>query len=141
MVHLLMLVLWLAMFLTSSGLYFSARFLRTTSAVVATFALAFLLWAVAPPVLGFAAAATDGRKSIAACALANPVLQAGVIAHGASGRRNAHKHLSQLRYEWLYENSKVGPTTVVLLLTMFFYIAFGVVFAWRAKSRFRRNVF
>jgi ABC-type transport system involved in multi-copper enzyme maturation permease subunit len=51
-VHLAILVTWIVVFLSGSGLYFSARLKRTTSAVVANFALALTLWAVIPLLLG-----------------------------------------------------------------------------------------
>ncbi|MBN2270982.1 MAG: hypothetical protein JXN61_10230 [Sedimentisphaerales bacterium] len=41
--HFIMIMVWIAVFLTSVGLYFSARFRRTIWAMVATFGLALLL--------------------------------------------------------------------------------------------------
>ena len=52
LVHLAILVIWLTCFVTSAGLYFSVRFARTTSAVVASFALFLGLWALGPIVIG-----------------------------------------------------------------------------------------
>ncbi len=50
--HMPIFITGLVVFLTGTGLYFSARFRRTTSAVVANFALALVLWAVVPVILG-----------------------------------------------------------------------------------------
>ena len=149
-VHLLMLVTWLVVFISGSGLYFSSLFRRTTSAVVATFALAIVLWAVVPSILGLTAVITEGDDVFAPVlafarkhggVLANPAVQAVVIMNGAGGERNARTQLSSLEYDWPYRRLEIGPTTIVLFVTMVIYIFAGLVFAWRAKCRFRRNIF
>ena len=149
-VHLLMLVTWLVVFISGSGLYFSSLFRRTTSAVVATFALAIVLWAVVPSLLGLTAVITEGDDVFAPVlayarkqggVLANPAVQAVVIMNGAGGERNARTQLSSLEYDWPYRRLEIGPTTIVLFVTMIIYIFAGLVFAWRAKCRFRRNIF
>ena len=53
--YMLLLVAWVIIYLTGSGLYFSSRFKRTTTAVVCNFALAVLLWLALPLVFGFIA--------------------------------------------------------------------------------------
>lgn len=140
-VHLLMIVVWVAAFLTSAGLYFSARFRRTTWAVVATFGLAFVLWAVAPTVGGLVATVTQKEKIISTCMFANPAVQTGILIGGASGRRNVQAGLSELRYNWFGEHHDVGSITRALAAAMLIYLFFGLLFAWRAKCLFRRNVF
>jgi len=140
-VHLLMLVTWLVVFISGSGLYFSSLFRRTTSAVVATFALAIVLWAVVPSLLGLTAVITEGDDVFGRSVLANPAVQAAVIMGGAGGERNARTQLSSLEYYWLYRSLRIGPTTAVLFVTMVIYIFAGLLFAWRAKCRFRRNIF
>jgi ABC-type transport system involved in multi-copper enzyme maturation permease subunit len=140
-IHLLMLVAWLVVFLTSAGLYFSAGLRRTTSSVVATFALALALWVVAPMVLGLMATISRSEQIARIGVCANPVVQAAAIMHGAGGRYNAHAALAKLRYDWLDESLDVGSTTTVLVVTMLIYASFALLFAWRAKCRFRRNIF
>jgi len=140
-VHLSMLVLWLVVFLTCSGLYFSALFRRTTSAVVASFALAIVLWVVMPTGLALVSDVTRDERILAASAMANPAIQAGVIVHAATGRYNADRSLGSLEYEWMRQDLKIGPTTVILLISMLAYVFCGFLFAWRAKCRLRRNVF
>jgi len=148
--HLLILVTWLVVFISGSGLYFSSLFRRTTSAVVATFALAIVLWAVVPSLLGLTAVITEGDDVFAPVLafarrhggeFANPAVQAVVIMNGAGGERNARTQLSGLEYDWPYRRLEIGPTTIVLFVTMVIYIFAGLVFAWRAKCRFRRNIF
>jgi ABC-2 type transport system permease protein len=142
-VHLAMLVTWIVVFLSGSGLYFSARLKRTTSAVVANFALALVLWAVIPLLLGLVSTISRDYDALEIYMSANPVIQAGVIMDGAGGRQNATKDISRLNYDWLDRSNWKGiwPTTIVLLITMLIYISIGLLFAWRAKCRFRRNIF
>ena len=141
-VHLAILVTWIVVFLSSSGLYFSARLKRTTSAVVANFALAMTLWAVIPLLLGLTAITTNEDDFLEAYIIANPVLQAAVIMYGAGGNYNATRSLSRLNYEWPSGGGyNVWYTTSVLLITMLIYMSIGLFFAWRAKCRLRRNIF
>ena len=139
--HLSMIVVWITVFLTSAGLYFSARFRRTTWAVVATFGLAFVLWVVAPTVGGQIAAMTEKREIAGMCMTANPAVQVGVVIGGASGRVNAWAPRQRLRYHWPSKKLKFRATTIVMTEVMLIYVFSGLLFAWRAKCRFRRNVF
>ena len=142
-VHLAILVTWIVVFLSGSGLYFSARLKRTTSAVVANFALALTLWAVIPSLLGMVATITYESDILEAYILANPVVQAVVIMDGAGGSHNATRNLSRLDYNWPSGSgwNNIRSTTSILLITMLIYVSMGLFFAWRAKCRFRRNIF
>ena len=140
-IHLSMVMIWLVVFLTSAGLYFSSRFRRTTWAVVATFALALALWVVAPTVVGLIATVTRQQRIVSMCVLANPAVQVGVLIDGAGGRVNARADMRMLRYGWPSGTLGLGPTTIVMVKAMLAYVFFGLLFAWRAKCRFRRNVF
>ncbi len=141
-VHLAILITWIVVFLSGSGLYFSARLKRTTSAVIANFALALILWAVIPVLLGLVATITHEDNILETYISANPVLQAFVIMFGAGGSYNATRSLSHLNYEWPSGSDyNVWYTTRILLITMLIYISMGLLFAWRAKCRLRRNIF
>jgi len=147
-VHLAMLVAWIVVFLSGSGLYFSALLKHTTSAVVANFALALVLWAVIPMLLGLASEITHDSDVGEAYVSTNPIVQAIVIMQGAGGRENAWSNVSSLDYDWPhdYDDSwldwnKATGTSTFLLITMLAYVCFGFLFAWRAKCRFRRNIF
>lgn len=140
-VHLSMIMIELVVFLTSVGLYFGARFRRTTWAVVATFGLAFVLWAVAPMVLGLIATVTRNEEIVRTCIYSNPATQVGVVIKGASGRANAKRDAGDLRYDWFDERLGLAPTTLLTAQVMTAYVLGGFFFAWRAKRRFRRNVF
>jgi ABC-2 type transport system permease protein len=141
--HLPMLVVWVVVFVTGAGLYFSARFKRTTTAVVANFALALILWAVIPLLLLLEAQILrrHGVGILRLCLAANPFVQAGVIMTAAGGRYNAYTTLSGLIYKWPYASHRLAYTTLIMFVTMLTYTVVGVLFAWRAKARFRKGIF
>jgi ABC-type transport system involved in multi-copper enzyme maturation permease subunit len=142
-VHLPMLVIWVVVFVTGAGLYFSARFKRTTSAVVANFALALIIWVVIPFVLLLEAQVLR-RHGVGIQRLwlsANPFVQAGVIMTTSGGSYNADTRLSGLVYKWPYANHRLGYTTMIMFVTTLIYCVVGVLFAWRAKARFRQSIF
>jgi ABC-type transport system involved in multi-copper enzyme maturation permease subunit len=141
-VHLAILVTWIVVFLSGSGLYFSARLKRTTSAVVANFALALTLWAVIPLLIGMVSIINNETDFLEAYILANPVVQTVVIMEGAGGSYNATRNLPSLDYDWPSGSGyNVWSTTSILLITMLIYMSMGLLFAWRAKCCFRRNIF
>jgi len=142
-VHVFMLVAGTVVFLTGSGLYFSSRFKRTTSAVVANFALAVVLWMVIPTLLGMVSTINREDNVFGTYLSSNPVIQATTIMGGAGGERNAKTKLSSLEYNWPPSMNSEGiyMTNSILLATTLMYISVGLLFAWRAKCRFRRNVF
>jgi len=142
-VHVFMLVAGIVVFLTGSGLYFSSRFKRTTSAVVANFALAVVLWMVIPALLGMVSIINREDNVFGTYLSANPVIQATTIMGGAGGERNAKTKLTDLEYNWPPSGHSEGiySTTSILLVTTLIYVSVGFLFAWRAKCLFRRNVF
>jgi ABC-type transport system involved in multi-copper enzyme maturation permease subunit len=153
-VHLFMIIAGLVVFLSGVGLYFSALLRRTTSAVVANFAFFTLIWIIIPVLLGLITSISPDKSEVfEAYVSANPVVQVSIIMYGAGGDRNARMKLSDLDYNWplnirskrTYSTSirseRTYSTTGILLITTLIYISVGVLFAWRAKCRFRRNVF
>jgi ABC-type transport system involved in multi-copper enzyme maturation permease subunit len=140
--HLPIFMTGLVVFLTGTGLYFSSRFKRTTSAVIASFGMALALWIILPAMLGLVSVFTHDYDTVRELVSANPAAQLVVIMEGAGGSFNARTDISKLNYDWP-DNSlrKVWPTTGLVLIYMLIYTAAGVIFAWRAKCRFRRNVF
>jgi len=139
MVHLGMLVTGVAVFLTGSGLYFSARFKRTTPAVIANLALAALLWVVPPTLMGPLGIGGGelGRLYVAA----HPLVQAFVVSVSASGVQNVAKGMAHMRYELAWGSGSVVDATGLLLLAMAAHCLAGAAFSWRALGHFRRRVF
>jgi len=132
----------LIVFLTGSGLYFSARFKRTTSAVIASFGLALALWVVLPALFGLVSVYTHDYDIVKDLVSANPAAQIAVLMEGAGGKWNAQADFSKLNFNWPDSSwHKAWPTTGLVIIYMLIYTAAGVFFGWRAKCRFRRNVF
>ena len=140
--HMPIFVTGLVVFLTGTGLYFSARFKRTTSAVIASLALALALWVVLPSVLGLVSVFIGDHDAIDNLVSANPAAQVAILMNGAGGKWNARAGFSNLVFDWPERSwSKVWPTTGLVLIYMLIYTGAGVFFGWRAKCRFRRNIF
>jgi ABC-type transport system involved in multi-copper enzyme maturation permease subunit len=141
--HIPIFITGLVVFLTGTGLYFSARFKRTTSAVIASFALALTLWAVLPAVLGLVSVFTQDYDAVGDLVSANPAAQITILMEGAGGKWNAQAGFSNLNFNWPGGSSwrKAWPTTGLVIIYMMIYTVAGVFFGWRAKCRFRRNVF
>jgi hypothetical protein len=66
-----------------------------------------------------------------------------VLMDATGGRYNASADLSKLEYEWpaLGYTEGFGAATKRLLFQTFIYTSMGLLFAWRAKVRFRRKIF
>ena len=142
-IHVFIFVTGLSALLTGLGLYCSARVKRTTWAVVANFAFILVLWVFMPIVLGMFAAISRKELLLEFCVSANPLVQISVMMFGAGGVSNARTLLSSLQYDWPISgaNKPVLYTTGILLVYMLVYSLAGLFFAWRAKCRFRRNIF
>ena len=131
-IHLAMLVVWVVIFTTGLGLYFSARLRRSTSAVMATFAVMLAIWLIVPMVLSL------GNQDLAGVwHTTNPIVQAGVLAAGAT-----RDHESGLgAYVWPIGRLTAGHTTEMMLACTATFSIAGLYFVWRAKRLFRKYVF
>jgi ABC-type transport system involved in multi-copper enzyme maturation permease subunit len=145
--HLLALVAWLTCFITGSGLYFSARFARTTSAVVASFALVVGLWVIGPILAGLMGVMGGKNDVLATYLWAHPAVQTQLIMTGATGSQNAGASWGSLRYATAAvfhsgrEEMSVGRVTCILTALAAAYILAGLLFFWRAKCCLRRRIF
>ncbi len=134
-IQMAILVAWIVVFLFGTGVYFSARVRHTTTAVIANFALAGAIWALAPILLGLIAGLTQTGEDLFGTYIdTNPFVHAGVVMDGTTGTLGS--------YYWPGFNSlNAAQSTVWMLACMLRYMLLGVLFAWRAKCRFRRNIF
>jgi ABC-type transport system involved in multi-copper enzyme maturation permease subunit len=145
--HLLVLVAWLTCFLTGAGLYFSARLARTTSAVVATFALAVGLWVVGPTLAGLMGVMGGKNDLFAMYMWTHPAVQTEMIVGATTGSQNARMSWQSLDYRVVavsHRGAKAlgfGAVTWVLAGVAAVYILAGFLFFWRAKHCLRRRVF
>jgi ABC-type transport system involved in multi-copper enzyme maturation permease subunit len=137
------LAIWIAVFLSGTGLYFSSRFKQTTTAVLMNIALAAALWAILPLLLAIIASINspfthDARDLTEAYIDTNPFVHMGNIMIATAGSR-AH---SIGNYYWPGRGTKdAADSTVWMLTCMVGYIVIGSLFAWRAKCQFRRKIF
>ena len=138
-----MLVTWIMIFLSGSGLYFSSRFKSTTTAVIMNFTLAAAIWAILPMLLGIIASINtpltrEARDLAEAYIDTNPFVHMGNIMIATAGGN----HASVGNFYWPGQGTMDAvESTVWMLACMIGYILIGFLFAWRAKHRFRRNIF
>jgi len=144
------LVSWILVFLSGSGLYFSSCFKRSTTAVIMNFALAAVIWGVLPLLMALVASINapftrDARDLVEIYMDTNPFVHV-VVVIDATTTRGAFTRRAQRRapdtYHWIgFRNMGVVESTSWMLICMLGYMFLGYLFAWRAKCRFRRNVF
>ena len=129
------LVAWIVAFLSGTGVYFSTRFRHTTTAVIANFALAGVIWVLVPIILAMVIGTTRGDMDVVAGYIdTHPFVQTGVVIDGATRPLGT--------YYWPGKDSlNAGESTFWLLTCMAGYMFVGYLFMWRARFRLRRNVF
>ena len=137
------LVIWIAIFLTGSGLYFSSRFKHTTTAVLMNFVLIAAIWAILPLLMAIIASingpfARNARELVETYIDTNPFVHMGNIMIATAGKNNANIGNSY----WPGQGSlNVVGSTIWMLVCMVGYILIGVLFSWRAKCQFRQKIF
>jgi ABC-type transport system involved in multi-copper enzyme maturation permease subunit len=134
-VQLGILVAWITLFLSGSGLYFSTRFRHTTAAVIANMSLAAGLWALFPLLLGLALASVNAPGELLGEYMdTNPVVHAVVITAATA------KSGGLAAYDWIQGGiADVGEATGWILFNFVLYVTAGFVFLARAGARLRRN--
>jgi ABC-type transport system involved in multi-copper enzyme maturation permease subunit len=133
-----LIVTGILVFLSGSGLYFGSRFKHTTTAVTMNFALAIVLWAIMPILMGMMGSFFHGSRSLAEAYMdTNPFVHAVAIMEATVG------HLND--YEWFCFRHKdslnVVESTIWIIVCSAGYMFLGGLFAWRAKCRFRHHIF
>ena len=133
-----MLTTWVVVFLAGSGLYFSSCYKRTTTAVMMNFALSVVIWGIFPFIMVIIGSINhDLRPPVETYLDTNPFVHAVVIVEAAVNKRGS--------YGW-FSLGRIDPidgvrSTIWMLTCMAGYVSLGLLFAWRAKCRFRRNIF
>ena len=131
------LVVWIIVFFAGTGLYFSSRFKRTTTAVVMNFALAVTIWGLIPLLMGIITGITRSSDDLVAgyCNII-PFVQGVVVMDATVGYSYPIGY-----FPWPSGNLNVVDSTFLMLAFMIAYMFVAFLFAWRAKCRFRRNIF
>ena len=128
-------VAWVLVFLSCTGLYFSARFKHATTAVIANMTLAATVWAIVP--LTWAIIGEINHLDSAPLGTyldMNPVVHATVIAMATA-------HTGRLgEYEWI-QVGMGNPMTATgwISLTAVIYGVVGLILAIWTGTRIRRN--
>jgi ABC-type transport system involved in multi-copper enzyme maturation permease subunit len=137
-VHILMIVTGLIVMFIGTGLYFSTRFKRTTTAVVMNFVLPLVIWGGVPLFMGLITAINNGNGDVVQGYCASiPFVQAAVTIGGTTqNHRNA-----QNNFYWPHGDENAATTTRLIFLFMMINVGVGVGFAMRAKYRLRRSIF
>jgi ABC-2 type transport system permease protein len=137
-IQLCILVDWIVVFLSCTGLYFSSCFKHTTTAVIMNFVLAATIWAVVPMLLGLIGIITHDDGLTEFYMDTNPFVHAVVIMDTTVSRGSD----TLGRYNWVgIGRQYVMESTSWMLACMAGYMLLGAVFLWRAKCRLRRNIF
>lgn len=146
LLHAAMLVFWIVVFFTGSGLYLSSRFKRTTTAVVMNLALGLVLWLVIPLLSVLLWEMSPSRSPDAYTAektlLPNPMVQVFCAVDGGSGTNNARRPASRLDYDWPGRRlSTAKQTTRLMTANMVGYSMAGSLLLCLAWGRLRKNIF
>ena len=133
--------------LAGAGLYFGARFRRTTTAVILNISLALGLWAALPGAMALATEAmprgdfrSELRNPTEFVVGVNPIYQAGMVSRRMSGVYNAVKPIDGIHFNW--EGAgwlDLLETAAYMLLLVGINVALAALLAWRAKCQFRKR--
>ena len=134
-IQMAILVAWIVVFLSGTGLYFSSRFRRTTTAVMMNFALAAVIWAIVPLLLVLIGQMTHEHGFLEAYMDTHPFFHVIVVMDATI------RHGRELIYYWMTSEMDAVESTIWMLTYMLGYMFLGFLFVWRAKCRLRRNIF
>jgi ABC-type transport system involved in multi-copper enzyme maturation permease subunit len=139
-VALILLMAYMAVFLTGLGLYVSSRLRSSSAAVTLTVGICFLLWYVLPML------ATSAPSELLpgfdpAVHAANPFIQVYVIAHGAIDQNMGVTARGGLDFQWHGTHLTMGEAVGVFVITFLLYVNAGMLLAARAKVLMRRRLF
>lgn len=133
-------ILGAVLFLTGSGLYFSARFRHTTTAVIANFLLAGTLWFLVPFLGAIIAGISHEWDLVEGTLSVNPLVQAIVVIAATVGRQNADRSIMSLDYDFPSSSASFLEATWRICLLAVACTFCGFLWAWLAKRRFRKDL-
>ncbi|MFC1782811.1 ABC transporter permease subunit [Planctomycetota bacterium] len=138
LVYLGMLVVWITLFFTGTGLYFGSLFKRTTQAVMANLSLAVFIWGILPILLGLFGEITRFYGDLVGAYLdyTNPVVHAIVIMYAMTSE------WGWFSFDWIEISDRgIWEGTSLMITATFGYLLLAFLFALRARRRLRRNLF
>ena len=136
LIHMILIIAGTIVFLSGTGFYFSSRLKHTNEAVITNIALAVSIWGLLPFLLAFLAQADPSMSGISEYYLnVVPFVQAMVVMVPSFTKS------AWFSYDWPDCNRGTMESTCLILTVMLGYMLLGVLFAWFAKRRFRRDIF
>ena len=136
LIHMILIIAGTIVFLSGTGFYFSSRLKHTNEAVITNIALAVSIWGLLPFLLAFLAQADPSMSGISEYYLnVVPFVQALVVMVPSFTKS------AWFSYDWPDCNRGTMESTCLILTVMLGYMLLGVLFAWFAKRRFRRDIF
>lgn len=142
LIHVLLIIIPVIIFMTSSGVLISSLFKHTSNAVIANLIFIAMLWGGIPlltAILSAIAGANDDLMEL--IILLNPFYHIGMALEGGGGASSAMKSLMNLRYYWLEESYGIIPTTIILCVIGTGYLIVSYIFLQIATLRVRDRIF
>ena len=140
-VFMMTIVVWVIIFLSSTGLYFSSRFRKTTTAVIMNFAFAAFLWAFVPFLIAlFGVITGDGEKIFTGYINIIPFVQTAVVMEANNYSGNFTGILPD-HFSWPHGSEGIEGTFILMQSIMIVYLLAAFLFLWRAKCRLRKKIF
>jgi len=132
--------IYVVLFLTSSGLYFSARFKHTTTAVIVNFAFAAILWGLLSMLFYLTAGILHASHKLPDLYTnCNPFVQLIVIVDACVPPDRVFRFGSGFRYLWLGSSCGAFAATLWLVVIAVVYLAGASLFFTRAGRLLRRS--
>ena len=127
LINMILIIAGIIVFLSGSGFYFSSRLKHTNEAVITNIALVASIWGLLPYLLGLLAQADRSMRDFREFYLnLVPFVQATSLMSS---------------YNWPGPDRGPLESTYFITTAMLGYMLLGVLFAWGAKRRFRRDIF
>jgi len=127
LINIILIIAGTIVFLSGTGFYFSSRLKHTNEAVITNIALVVSIWGLLPLLLAFLTQADRSMRDLREFYLnLVPFVQATAVMSS---------------YNWPGPDRGDQESTYFILTVMLGYMFLGVLFAWCAKRRFRRDIF
>jgi len=137
LIHMILIIAGTIVFLSGTGFYFSSRLKHSNEAVITNIALAASIWGLLPLLLEFLAQANRSLRDLREYYLnVVPFVQAMAVMVATDFSNSTWSS-----YDWPDHNRGPLESTCLILTVMLVYMLLGVLFAWFAKRRFRRDIF
>jgi len=127
LIHIILIIVGTIVFLSGTGFYFSSRLKHTNEAVITNIALVVSIWGLLPLFLSLLAQADRSMRDLREFYLnLVPFVQATSVMSS---------------YNWPVPDRGHLESTYFIPTVMLVYMLLGMLFAWCAKRRFRRDIF